>query len=245
MSKWRMAFSVLVITALLEDPALGVRSPEYAGREAFEASQSPGKVRGQVPQDLSRRSSLIRIDRIEPREVECGGTAEITGTGFGALQGDKVILFMRDHSRHELRVLRWSEDQIRVEIPENANPGRYRVGICTDRRCREGSNAVPLSIIEMVGGMLIESAAVGTSTRRGTVDIRGVHFRSQQGTKVVAINHQRVNRMRVLRWSDRRVIAEIPPDLEPGAYRVLIYYDDSLRTSSNSVEVRIGNRIGR
>jgi hypothetical protein len=43
----------------------------------------------------------------------------------------------------------------------------------------------------------------------------------------------------VLSWSDNLIRVRIPNYLDAGNYRVLVYYDDSFRTSSNSVDLDI------
>jgi hypothetical protein len=45
--------------------------------------------------------------------------------------------------------------------------------------------------------------------------------------------------MQVVSWSNEVIRARVPRTLMPGNYRVLVYYDDSFRTSSNSLPVTI------
>jgi hypothetical protein len=78
------------------------------------------------------------------------------------------------------------------------------------------------------------------ATHPGTViDILGIHFGDRQAGRIVGINLGRVNRARVLRWSDNRIRVRVPDGFVPGEYRVLIYYDNSFRTSSNSLPLTI------
>ena len=87
--------------------------------------------------------------------------------------------------------------------------------------------------------MLIERVNPRAATVGDIIEIRGERFDSFQGNKIVAINHGRVNSVRVLSWSDNLIRVQIPNYLDAGNYRVLVYYDDSFRTSSNSVELDI------
>jgi hypothetical protein len=87
--------------------------------------------------------------------------------------------------------------------------------------------------------VLIERVSSSVARAGDTVDIYGVNFGSIPGDKIVAINMGRTNRMQVLYWSDSRIRARVPAGLRPGNYRLLIYYDDSLATSSNSLQVTI------
>ena len=87
--------------------------------------------------------------------------------------------------------------------------------------------------------MLIERVSPHAVYAGDIVEIRGERFDSFQGNKILAINHGRVNSVRVLSWSDNLIRVRIPNYLNAGSYRVLVYYDDSFRTSSNSVELDI------
>ena len=89
------------------------------------------------------------------------------------------------------------------------------------------------------GGMLIDSVNPQAATVGDIIEIRGERFDSFQGNKIVAINQGRVNSVRVLSWSDNLIRVRIPEYLNAGSCRVLVYYDDSFRTSSNSVELDI------
>ena len=87
--------------------------------------------------------------------------------------------------------------------------------------------------------MLIERVSPHAVRTGDIIEIRGERFDSFQGNKIVAINHGRVNSVRVLSWSDNLIRVRIPNYLDAGNYRVLVYYDDSFRTSSNSVDLEI------
>ena len=92
------------------------------------------------------------------------------------------------------------------------------------------------------GGMMIERIDPEVTSAGMAINIYGRNFGSVRGERIVSVNRGRANRMEVLDWSDGRIRARIPDRLAPGNYRVLIYYDDTFRTSSNSMEVTIDRR---
>jgi hypothetical protein len=66
----------------------------------------------------------------------------------------------------------------------------------------------------------------------GTViTIQGDNFGDTQGSKLIAINLERVNLMAVRRWSNTEIEAVVP-NLPVGEYTVVIYYDNTYRTSA-------------
>jgi hypothetical protein len=54
-----------------------------------------------------------------------------------------------------------------------------------------------------------------------------------------------VDQLQVTRWTDTQILARSPLDLVGGTYRVLIYCDNTYRTSSNSLEVIVRDDIHR
>lgn len=137
----------------------------------------------------------------------------------------------------------WASDKKAVTIRgsrgELSGDGpRYRVDGDTERAAIS-QNSSGRTATTNAGGMLIEKVTPNVTRPGAIADILGIHFGARRASKIVAINLGRVNRMRVLHWSDTRITARIPAGLAPGEYRVLIYYDGSLRTSSNSLPVTI------
>jgi hypothetical protein len=96
---------------------------------------------------------------------------------------------------------------------------------------------------DQAGAMLIEHVRPNIAFPGATIEITGRNFGHEQGNRIAAINHNRVDRLIVDRWSDRRIVARVPLDLIPNVYRVLIYYDATYQTSSNSLEVTVRPRI--
>ncbi|MGH9874297.1 MAG: IPT/TIG domain-containing protein [Pyrinomonadaceae bacterium] len=95
------------------------------------------------------------------------------------------------------------------------------------------------------GGMLIEKIVPNITFPGGVIAINGSGFGNRQGTKLPAINRGHVNLLQVTKWTDTQILARSPLDLVGGTYRVLIYCDDSYRTSSNSLEVTVRDDLHR
>ncbi len=93
--------------------------------------------------------------------------------------------------------------------------------------------------------VLIENIVPPVTFPGGEIAINGRNFGHRQGTKIAAINRRRVDRLQVTRWTDTQILARSPLDLVGGTYRVLIYCDDTYRTSSNSLEVVVRDDLHR
>jgi hypothetical protein len=116
-------------------------------------------------------------------------------------------------------------------------PGRYEVGIYRGDETGLVSNLVPLTVL---GGIVISRINPDTAHPGDTVEIHGRHFGAVQANRIVSINRLGHRyRMRVLEWGSGLIRAQIPNRLTAGRYVVLIYYDDSYRSSSDSVAVTI------
>jgi len=89
------------------------------------------------------------------------------------------------------------------------------------------------------GGMMIDNIVPNVTFPGGTIAINGSGFGNLQGTKIPAINRGHVDQLQIIRWTDTQILARSPLDLVGGTYRVLIYCDDTYRTSSNSLEVTV------
>jgi hypothetical protein len=96
------------------------------------------------------------------------------------------------------------------------------------------------------GGMLIEKIVPNVTFPGGVIAINGRGFGNRQGTKLPAINRNNVlNLLQVTKWTDTQILAKSPVDLVGGTYVVLIYCDDTYRTSSNSLEVTVRDDLHR
>ena len=96
------------------------------------------------------------------------------------------------------------------------------------------------------GGVMIERIVPNVTFPGGVIAINGRGFGNRQGTKVPAINRNNdLNLLQVTRWTDTQILARSPRDLVGGTYHVLIFCDDSHRTSSNALEVIVRDDIHR
>jgi hypothetical protein len=87
-----------------------------------------------------------------------------------------------------------------------------------------------------MNGMVLSSLSRRRGTSGDIFTIRGRNLGTTQGSKIPSINRGRAYQLRVLSWLSTRIRVRIPPDLPSGNYKVLIYYDASYRTSSNSLD---------
>jgi IPT/TIG domain len=96
------------------------------------------------------------------------------------------------------------------------------------------------------GGMMIENIVPNVTFPGGVIAINGRNFGHRPGTKLPAINRNNaLNLLQVTRWTDSQILTRLPLDLVGGTYQVLIYCDDSYRTSSNSFEVTVRDDLRR
>lgn len=84
--------------------------------------------------------------------------------------------------------------------------------------------------------MYLTSLSPTRGTSGEVFTIYGSNFGSTLGNKIPSINRCRAYRLEVLLWSATKVKVRIPANLPSGLFKVLIYYDGSYRTSSNSLD---------
>ncbi len=85
------------------------------------------------------------IERVNPQSVYPGDTIEIRGERFDSFQGDKIVAINNGRVR-SVRVVSWLDNLIRVRIPNDFNPGSYRVLVYNDGSFGTSSNSVGLDI---------------------------------------------------------------------------------------------------
>jgi len=208
-------------------------------------------------------SADMHIDRIDPADPTAGTPMELHGD-FHAEQAPRspmeVMLSKVVNRRvveYRLPILQRSRSLMRVLVPATIPPGDdYSVIVRVPGRwlwtntvrvqvrqppppARRGDPTRPDPPTVTTSGMFIEQVDPGEAFPGLVINIRGSHFGSHPGAKVVGINRGSVNQARVVSWSDQLVQAVLPSGLPPGDYRVLIYYDGTLGTSSNSVPLRV------
>jgi hypothetical protein len=94
-------------------------------------------------------------------------------------------------------------------------------------------------IVETESGMRIDQLGMYAVIPGGELEIVGSHFGAAQGSKIVALSKDGLVGAEVMSWSDQSIRIRIPEGIPYGKYKVLIYYDDSLSTSSNSKSVLV------
>ncbi|MEM2100566.1 MAG: hypothetical protein QXP45_04455 [Thermoproteota archaeon] len=93
----------------------------------------------------------------------------------------------------------------------------------------------------MPDGMCLTSLSLGRGAPGDLFTIYGRNL-GARGSKIPSINRRRAYPLEVLSWwrpfwsSTTRVRVRIPSGLPSGRYKVLIYYDSSYRTGSNSLD---------
>ncbi len=95
------------------------------------------------------------------------------------------------------------------------------------------------------GGMMIESVVPTVTFPGGTIAINGRNFGNVQGLKLPAISRGNIERLQVTRWTDTQILARSPLDIVGGNYRLLIYCDNTFRSSSNSIELTVRDDMHR
>lgn len=180
-----------------------------------------------------------RIDSVRPAEVYVRNKFDLVGSGFGERQARSTMVVMRLESGrntiHKPRILFWSNKRIRLETPDLAVPGRYRVGVYHNDELI--TNEATLTVL---GGISIHGINPSPASPGDTIEIRGVHFGGNQVTRYVSINRLGTRtRLTILDWSDNLIRAQIPDRVTAGAYLLLIYYDETHTQSSDGVEFTI------
>jgi hypothetical protein len=188
----------------------------------------------------AQNRARLKLSAVEPAEVYPGDTFDIRGFRFGDRQGPRAVIISGEingrSALHKLRVLKWLDNRIRVDTSETVSPGRYTVGIYGGDETRLLSNVVSLTVL---GGMVISRVNPDVAAPGDMVEIEGRHFTRIQGNRIVSINQNgRKHRLEVSDWSDTRIRARVPA-VSPGRYLLLIYYDDTLRSSSDSYRITV------
>lgn len=183
-----------------------------------------------------------RIDSVRPAEVYVRNKFELVGSGFGDRQARSTMVVMRSESGrntiHKPRILFWSNKRIRLETPDLAVPGRYRIGVYHNDDLI--TNEMTLTVL---GGIVIHGIDPNRASPGDTIEIRGVHFGGNQVARYVSINRFGTRtRLTILDWSDNLIRAQIPDRVDAGSYLLLIYYDETHTQSSDSVEFTIEPR---
>jgi hypothetical protein len=184
----------------------------------------------------------IKISGTKPAEIYPGDRFDIAGKAFGDRQPNNITVMISGTIvdrplRYKLRVVKWTNERIRLATEETLVPGRWSVGIYRDDETGLISNLASLTVL---GGMVIERLEPEAAEPGDTIEIHGRRFGRHQANRVVSMNlNGRKHRMQVLDWSAELIRAQVPNRLARGRYLLLIYYDDSYTISCDSVPITV------
>lgn len=154
------------------------------------------------------------ISGLSPTSGPVGTHLQITGTGFGATQGNSTVIFNGSYGG---TVLSWADTQIVVSVPYFGNPTGsvyVRVG---------GVQTTASDTFTLLGafisGVSPTSGAVGTQ-----VTISGSGFGTTQGSNYVTLNGTTAS---VSNWSDSQIAATVAAGTTTGPVRAVIGYISS------------------
>lgn len=175
-----------------------------------------------VPNGATSGKLSIKVNNVKSNEVDftvihklisispknsgkIGDEIAIIGTNFGISQGASYI------NLNNLKITdikSWSDTEIKLIIPTNANTGKISVTI-------NGiiSNELQLSIIPDIKSINPTSAAFG-----GTVTIAGTGFNEVQGTGFVAFT--RANANEYVNWNSTQIVCKVPNGSRSGKLSV-------------------------
>ncbi len=190
---------------------------------------------------VAEAQGRITILALTPAEIYPGNTFLITGQGFGDRQRNRTLILSGAvngrSALYKLKVLKWSKSGIRVDTSETVSPGVYRVGIYEGDETRLVGNTKKIVVL---GGIVIEGVNPDPATPGQTLEIHGTHFGHVQAHRIASLNRNgRRVFLQVSVWSETLIRARIPNNVGSGQHRVLIYYDDTLRSSSDGYPITI------
>ncbi|NIS82915.1 MAG: hypothetical protein GTO14_22560 [Anaerolineales bacterium] len=85
--------------------------------------------------------------------------------------------------------------------------------------------------------MIIDGVTPARVAPGETFTILGRNFGREPGTRIPSVNRCQANLLEVVHWSDEAITVRVPEEVPYwGQHKVLIYYDASFRTSSNSID---------
>lgn len=139
------------------------------------------------------------IDRLSPSSGAPGTLLTITGSQFGATQGQGVTF-----NGIATLVSSWSDTSIAVRVPAGASTG----GVTVTNGSNVTSNAVNFTVPLIVTGLSTNSGPVGAS-----VSISGTGFGATQGSSAVTFNGAVAT---VSSWGASGIVATVPSGATTG-----------------------------
>jgi predicted acylesterase/phospholipase RssA len=249
-SRGEMFIEDVVPSIAAPGSTIQIRGRDFGAMRASKILAIRSRDRIQVLKTLSWSDSLIRAQI--PRSLEQGKYALLVyyddsyrRSSNSKTIGLKAAVENKSASSDKYDRASTGERQSIDQEPRPFDQAKVR-GSVTDRQIgKSGSgsgDARQMKKTESLssGGMFIEDVVPVIAIPGSTIEIHGRDFGGTRGNKVVAINSR--NSMRVMKplsWSDRVIHAQIPRDLDEGKYLVLVYYDESYRTSSNSKAIAL------
>jgi microsomal dipeptidase-like Zn-dependent dipeptidase len=236
----------------------GEKVPPSEGKTPPSGANAPPSESNVPPSGPSeegvRTGQAPNIRGFEPDQVFKGGSFTILGSNFGTQEGKIVVLGGHDISV-DLRVISWSDTQIVVELPNDPQVQegqRYYVGIQRadhtqwlsnidrtvtirgtlsprdDRpRIRPGGSDPSLRTgrAPNITGIEHDGDCV---PKAGSLTILGSNFGTREA-RVTLEGHGMSMDLRIISWSDTRIVAEVPDDsrIRPG-----LRYDVRIRAAS-------------
>lgn len=210
--------------------------------------QSSNTFKVTIVDDANER---MHITNVSPKPVNAGAELRIIGDHFGDQMNDRVGI-LKGSASFTLDVNQWSNTLIRARVPPGTAPGRYDLHFYAVPSMKEVSNTLVVTVerVERILGrkpaqaMRLDDVAPDAVSPGQTLIIRGDHFGMRQDARVVGLSRGKLHRLQVLEWSEQRIRARIPLGIDPGDYRVLVYADSTLASSSNTLTLTITKSQG-
>jgi hypothetical protein len=156
------------------------------------------------------------IAAISPSSLTPGMQATLTGSGFGAMQGNG---FVELQNLDRAPVLSWSDTRIVITVPPGTIGGKTYIS-------QNGiwSNGIAFSMVPATIAAIFPS----TLTPGAQATLTGSGFGSAQGSGFVELQNQ--DRVPVLSWSDTRIVVTVPPGTFSG--RAFVNQDGTWSTGA-------------
>jgi len=171
--------------------------------------QGPGELRVMSSDEFLSNPAVFSvtpaISSIDPATAPVGNDIVIAGTNFSSAQGNSSVVFSSITAQE---ILSWSDNSIKVRVPDGAQSGTVKV-IVQDLE----SNGLGFTVSPLIISLNPEQGPVGS-----TVTITGKTFGQIQGSNIVSFNG--VDAGPAQTWEDTRIVIAVPPLASTGPVRV-------------------------
>ncbi len=212
-----------------------------------------------VVQVILNSAERLEIVTVSPGRFAPGANLTVRGRLFGEAKGRREVVLKKGNDIHPLSVSGWSPTQFQARTPGGLVPGRYLLAVYEDSTLNQVVDWYQVTVTqnEDIAGKKTDAAENKAGQKEvprvpvlRTVEpqvvvpgelltLRGDHFGSRQEGRIASLNLGVAHHLQVVEWADGQVRARVPRGLEPGQGRVLIYTDESHKTSSNSLPVTV------